>query len=409
METTSGDTSGDIITPYDEAGVADAVRAALADAKTLEIAGRGTLRGLGRPIQTARTLDLSQLAGVTLYEPEELVLSARPGTARAEIEEILAARGQMLAFEPADLGPLMGGAPCAGTLGGMFAANLAGPRRISHGAVRDHALGARAVSGRAEPFKSGGRVVKNVTGYDLPRLLCGSFGTLAVLTEITLKVLPRPPVEASLLVAGLSPARATEAMSAAMGSSCEVSGAAYLPEAVAARMPGIAAGSAVFRLEGVGPSVRARREMLAAVLARFGACTVIEEEASAALWRAVRDAAPFWGTGERAVWRISTRPTAGPLLAADLARDLGAETYCDWAGGLVWALLPGAASHADAVRAALAPHGGHATLVRAEAAERARVPVFQPEAPTLAALSARVKDSFDPARVLNPGRMHAGV
>ncbi|MEP9349739.1 glycolate oxidase subunit GlcE [Xanthobacter sp. KR7-225] len=405
------DTSGDIITPYDEAGVADAVRAARAERKSLEIAGRGTLRSLGRPVQTARTLDLSQLAGVTLYEPEELVLSARPGTARAEIEEMLAARGQMLAFEPADLGPLLGGDAGAGTFGGMFCVNLSGPRRISHGAVRDHALGARAVSGQGEIFKSGGRVVKNVTGYDLPRLLCGAFGTLAVITEITLKVLPRPATQESVLVAGLSPARAGEAMSAAMGSSCEVSGAAFLPADVAARVPGLAgaADAVVFRLEGVAPSVTARRAMLLKVLAPFGAGAVIAEEASVALWRAVRDAAPFWGTGGRAVWRISTTPTGGPLLGAALSRALGAQTYCDWAGGLVWACLPGAESHADAVRAALAPFGGHATLIRAEAAERARVPVFQPQAPTLAALSGRVKESFDPARVLNPGRMHAGV
>lgn len=401
----------DIVTPRDEDEVAEAVRAAAAQGRTLDIIGRGTRRTLGRPVQTDGTLDVSGLSEVTLYEPEELVLSARPGTPWRDIEEMLAAQGQMLAFEPADLGPLLGGEAGAGTLGGLFSINIAGPRRISHGAVRDHALGVRAVSGRGEVFKSGGRVVKNVTGYDLPRLLSGAFGTLAVLTEITLKVLPRPATQETVLVAGLAPQNAAEALSAAMGSACEVSGAAFLPEAIAARLPGLSgfSGGVALRLEGVPPSVAARKDMLIALLAPFGTASVLDEAASAALWAAVRDVKPFWDLGERAVWRISTRPAAGPALAARLSQDLGAEAYCDWAGGLVWACLPGEASHADEVRALLAPEGGHATLIRASAAERARVAVFQPEAGPLAALLRRVKESFDPAGVLNPGRMHAGL
>lgn len=400
---------GDIVTARDENEVAEAVRAAAADGAGLEVVGQGTKRALGRPSQAPRTLSLAQMSGVTLYEPEELVLSALPGTPRRDIEEMLAARSQMLAFEPADLGPLLGEPAEGGTLGGLFCVNLAGPRRISHGAVRDHALGVRAVSGRGEIFKSGGRVVKNVTGYDLPRLLAGAFGTLAVVTEITLKVLPRPALEETVLVPGLGAAQAAEALSAAMGSSCEVSGAAFLPDGIAERLPHLPGGAVVLRLEGVAPSVTARRAMLLSVLAPFGTGMVLEAEASRALWAAVRDVKPFWGLGERAVWRLSTAPTAGPPLAARLAAELGAEAYCDWAGGLVWACLPGEACHAEAVRAFLAPSGGHATLIRASAAERARVAVFQPEKGALAALQSRVKASFDPAGVLNPGRMQAGV
>lgn len=401
----------DIIAARDEQEVAEAVRTALGAGKTLDVRGHGSQQALGRPSQTDLTLDLSALSGVTLYEPEELVLSARAGTPRADIEEMVAARGQMLAFEPMDTGPLLGGTAGRGTIGGMFAVNLAGPRRISHGAVRDHALGIKAVSGRGEPFKSGGRVVKNVTGYDLPRLMAGAFGTLCIATEITLKVLPRPPMEETVIARVASPAEAAAALSAAMGSSCEVSGAAFLPEGVAGRLPGLSGSPALvaLRMEGVPPSVSARRAMLLKVLAGIGRAEVLETETSRPLWQAVRDVIPFAGSGERAVWRLSTQPKAGPELAAKLAADLGGEAYCDWAGGLIWLCLPGEAAHADDVRAALAPFGGHATLIRASAAERARTAVFQPLDGALAALTKRVKESFDPGLVLNPGRMHAGM
>ncbi|MGU3494513.1 glycolate oxidase subunit GlcE [Xanthobacteraceae bacterium A53D] len=401
----------DVVTMVDEAGLVAAVRAALEAGKTLDVVGRGSKRGLGRPAQTDWTLDLSGLSGVTLYEPEELILSAKGGTPLAEIEALLAANNQMLAFEPMDYGPLLGVAAGAGTFGGMVACNLAGPRRISHGAARDHALGARAVSGRAEAFKSGGRVVKNVTGYDLPRLLAGSYGTLAVISEMTMKVLPRPPMEETVVLPGVTPETAAKALSAAMGSSCEVSGAAYLPGPLAARMPELKLDAPVvlLRLEGFEPSVRARRAMLIQVLMPFGGVEVVEPAASRTLWAGVRDGLPFVGTGARAVWRISTAPAAGPALGAALARDLKGEFFCDWAGGLIWLLLPGEASEAAHVRAALAAHGGHATLVRATEAERAAVPVFQPLDSALAALTQRVKQSFDPAGILSPGRMYAGM
>lgn len=394
--------------------VVEAVSAANGARRTLEITGAGSKRGLGRPAAADTRLDLSALTGITLYEPEELVLSALPGTPRRDIEELLAASGQMLAFEPMDPGPLLGGSlpggPAqAGTLGGLFAVNLSGPRRISAGAARDHALGLKAVSGRGEAFKAGGRVVKNVTGYDLPRLFAGSFGTLGVMTEITLKVLPRPQTEETVLVPGLAADAAARAMSAAMGAPCEVSGAAFAPAGVAARLPGLgAADTVMLRLEGVPPSIAARRDLLAAALAPFGACAVLEAAASAPLWAAVRDVLPFADQGERALWRLSTAPAAGPALARLLCETLGAEAYCDWAGGLLWLSLPGEDSAAEAVRAALAPHGGHATLIRAPAAERSRAGVFQPLDGALKALTQRVKASFDPAGVLNPGRMHKG-
>ncbi|MFZ0457564.1 MAG: FAD-binding protein, partial [Rhodoplanes sp.] len=251
----------DTIKPRDAKEVEAAIAWALGDGKSLEIVGHRSKRALGRPSQTDATLDLSALAGVTLYEPEELVLSAKAGTPIAEIEALLASRGQALAFEPMDLGPLLGGTPGVGTIGGVLAANLSGPRRIKAGAARDHILGFAGVSGRGETFKSGGRVVKNVTGYDLSKLMAGSFGTLAAMTDVTVKTLPRAETEATVLVLGLDEARAVAAMTTAMGSSCDVSGAAHLPEKIALRASDdVPVGHAVtaLRLEGVAPSVEHR-------------------------------------------------------------------------------------------------------------------------------------------------------
>lgn len=229
----------DLLKPRDAKDVESAVAWALAEGKRLDVIGHGSKRGLGRPSQTDLTLDVSALSGVTLYEPEELVLSARAGTPIAEIEKLVAEKGQELAFEPLDYGPVLGLPSGRGTIGGMLAANLAGPRRIKAGAARDHFLGFTAVSGRGETFKSGGRVVKNVTGYDLCKLLAGSFGTLAVMTDVTIKTLPRAEAESTVMVLGLDDARAGQAMAEAMGSSCDISGAAHLPSHISAHFDGL--------------------------------------------------------------------------------------------------------------------------------------------------------------------------
>ena len=394
----------------------EAVAWAAAEGHPLEVAGRGSLRGLGRPVQAAHGIDLSGLTGITLYEPEELVLSARAGTPLAEIEAALAAERQQLAFEPSDLGPLLGVAAGQGSIGGTLACNLAGPRRIKAGAARDHFLGANAVSGRGEAFKCGGRVVKNVTGYDLCKLLAGSYGTLAILTDVTVKVMPAPEKTRTVLLPGLDDADARAAMTRALQSSHEVSGAAHLPAAIAARsaVSYVAqAGGAVtaLRVEGHGPSVDYRCAALREDLADLAECEELHSMNSAALWRELRDVVPFVGGPERPVWRVSVPPQDGARLVAAVARDLDAEYFYDWGGGLVW-LAPSAAGEdagAANLHAALGANGGHATLVRASTEVRAAVPVFQPQDPATAALTERIKDGFDPKRVLNPGRMYAGV
>ena len=397
----------DVLKVRDAKDVEAASRSALAEGKTLEIVGHGSKRGIGRAAQWDMSLDLSGLSGVTLYEPDELILSARAGTPIGDIEALLAASNQELAFEPMDYGPVLGGPPGRGTLGGALAANLSGPRRIKAGAARDHFLGFTAVSGRGETFKSGGRVVKNVTGYDLCKVLAGSWGTLAALTDVTVKVLPRAETGQTLLVLGLDDATAANAMSIAMGSPNDVSGAAHLPAPIAAQVAAQAGTSVTaLRLEGVAPSVAHRLRALEALLKPFGALAAMEEGPSRALWKIVREVKPF-ANDDRVLWRISTAPARGPQVAAALGE--GAEYFYDWAGGLVWAALPQSDDAGAAkVRGAVAG-SGHATLIRAPAALRAAVAVFEPQDAGVAALTKRIKESFDPKGVFGPGRMWAGV
>jgi glycolate oxidase FAD binding subunit len=402
----------------DAKDVENAVQWALGEGRALEILGQGSKRAIGRPPQTDLALDLSDLSGVTLYEPEELVLSAKAGTPLSEIEALVAGKGQRLAFEPMDCGQLLDSPIGRGTIGGTIAANLCGPRRLTAGATRDHLLGFAAVSGRGETFKSGGRVVKNVTGYDFCKLMSGSWGTLAVMTEVTVKTLPRPETEATVVMSGLDDAAATRAMTAAMGSACEVSGAAHLPAATAARFPmgaAVAAGRAltVLRLEGVAPSVAHRQAALQAALRPHGETAMIDDMVSRRLWMAIRDVAAFAAsrTGrDQPLWRISTTPTKGHELAARISGETEAEVLYDWAGGLLWIALPAAADGAAGlVRAVVGALGGHATLVRGPAQMRAAIDVFEPQDACLAALTKRVKEGFDPKGVLNPGRMWAHV
>ncbi len=393
----------------------EVVAAALAAGTPLEVLGRGSKRALGRPLELEAAVQVDGLAGIGLYEPEELVMAAACGTPLAEIEARLADNQQQLAFEPPDYGLLLGGAGGQATIGGVFACNLAGPRRIKAGAARDHLLGVQAVTGRGDLIKSGGRVVKNVTGYDLSKLLTGSYGTLGIMTELTFKVLPAAAETWTLLLAGLGHERAFGALRQALGSAHDVAGAAYLPAAAAARsavapVAAAAAGVAALRLEGPAPSVHYRAEALGELLtAAGGELDRLDAGASATLWREIRDVVLLPGEAP-ALWRVSLAPTAGGSLIDRLARALDLAWLADWAGGLLWLAVQGAEDGgAAAIRTALAGADGHATLIRGSRALRSAVPVFQPQAPALARLTARVKDSFDPQRILNPGRMYADL
>jgi glycolate oxidase FAD binding subunit len=395
--------------------VKEIVAGALADETPLLVLGAASKERFGRPLDLP-CLRVDGLSGISSYEPEELVMTIAAGTPMAEIEARLADNRQQLAFEPADYGALLDGEPGLGTIGGVLGCNLSGPRRIKAGAARDHFLGVQAVTGRGELIKAGGRVVKNVTGYDLCKLLAGSFGTLAVMTEVSVKVLPAAEETLTLLLAGLGPADGLGALRAAMASAHDVSGAAYLPPAAAARSAVAAAagtGVAALRLEGPGPSLRHRADALKDLLRLpAGEIDELDTPRSQALWREVRDVALLPTTG--ALWRISAAPGAGAALLDALA-PLHGQWLADWAGGLLW-LAPDEAvagglgdGGADMIRGALASLGGHATLIRADGRLRANVDVFQPQAVPLARLSARVKESFDPRHILNPGRMYRDI
>ena len=402
----------EILRPDTPEQALDAVKWALSAGEPLDIQGQGSKRGLGRPTAAGYRLDTGGLAGVNLYEPEELVLSASAGTPMAEIEGLLSQNRQQLAFEPADLGEFYGGAPGGQTVGGVLAANLSGPRRLKAGAARDHFLGFKAITGRGEEVKSGGRVVKNVTGYDLCKLLAGSHGTLAVMTEVTLKVLPAPEKSWTVLAYGLDDAAAARVMSAAGGSPHEVASLAHLPAAVATRSSvGYVrdAGRAVtaIRIEGPGPSVEYRAAALKAQFAGEAEMEELHSHNSATFWREVRDVASLLPAPGHAVWKLSTTPMEAAAAVEAIRRQQPCEAYYDWAGGLVWLALPeGVDAAAGPVRDAVAGRG-HATLMRASDAVRAAVPVFQPQSEALAALGRRVRGAFDPQHILNCGRMDA--
>ncbi len=363
----------------------------------LRIVGGGT-RDVGRPV-AGDALSVAGLRGITLYEPGALTLVARAGTPLAEVEAALAAEGQRLAFEPMDHRVLLGtkGAP---TIGGVVAVNVSGPRRVQAGACRDFLLGVRFVDGAGRILKSGGLVMKNVTGYDLVKLMAGSWGTLGVITEVSFKVQAIPEAQATLLLRGLDAREGVAALSRGFATPCDVSAAAH---ALAGMLDEGAL--TALRLEGSAASVRERMGRLAEALGGPG-WDVIEGGESADLWRRIRDVAPFAGR-EGALWRVSVKPTDGPALLEALQRAGQAhEALMDWGGGLVWLLVPeGGDAGAEAIRGALARLGGHARLERASADLRASIPVFQPEPEALARLSAGIRARFDPRGILNPGLM----
>ncbi len=400
------------LAPADEAEIAQAIGEARARATPLLLAGRATKDGILRPVQAETTLSLKNHAGVTLYAPNELILSARAGTPLAEIEALVAGAGQQIIAEPPDLAALLGETEGAQTLGGVVACNLSGPRRITAGAMRDHVMGLRAVNGAGEIIRAGGRVLKNVTGLDLCKLLTGSFGTLAAITEITLKVLPAAETTATLVLPGLDAQRGVAALAQALGAPFGVSAAAWLPRAQAARvgeLAGFAASVALVRIEDFRPSVLYRGERLRALLSEFGAAEILDEAPSRAVWRAVRDAAPLGPVGGHdAVWRVSVRPSAGPGIVA-VAEGLGGRCFLDWGGGLAWITAEASAETHRAITEAARAAGGVWWLMRAPAALRASLDVVPAEPAPLAAIARRVKAAFDPAFILNPGRIHVGL
>jgi glycolate dehydrogenase FAD-binding subunit len=386
-----------------------------ADTRTpLEVMGRGTKREVGRPVQYGAVLSTENLTGIQLYEPSELVLVARAGTPIGQIEQALTEYDQEMPFEPIDLGPVLGFGRGQGTVGGMVATNFSGSRRILSGSVRDHVLGVQAVNGSGETIRAGGRVMKNVTGYDLSRALSGSWGTLAVMTEVAIKVLPAQREVRTVLCFGLADPNGIEALCLAVGTPFEVSGTVHMHAELAERLSDqevANAGASVtaIRVENFPASARYRSSRLKQMLQAYAPALELDTLRSRAFWDEIKTLKMFQ-KADRPLWRISTVPTAAAKLVHNLARKIDVRVLYDWSGGLVWLETP-PISDAGAVeiRRNLAEIGGHATLIRAEAPARAAIDVFQPLDKPVMALTASLKRAFDPVGILNPGRMYPGI
>ncbi|RTL61462.1 MAG: glycolate oxidase subunit GlcE [Pseudonocardiaceae bacterium] len=391
--------------PQDEVEVAEIIRRAADRFSPLRIEGGGTKSSAGRPIRADTVLSSANLRGITMHEPSELIIQARSGTPVDVVQALLREKGQDLPFEPPSLSSLYGarGRP---TIGALAAMNLSGPRRISVGAARDCLLGVRFVNGRGEIVKSGGRVMKNVTGLDLVKLVAGSWGTLGFITEVTFKVLPSARASGTLCIEGLSDADAIEILTRAMGSSYDVSGAAHIPE----QDMDVPAQTLV-RIEGSSASVEVRANRLRALLGEGRTVLSFDEERSAAIWSGIRELTPLRVRSDEVVWRLSVPPDCAAEVTAFVGSKLeGARWYFDWSGGLIWLALPSRTeTEYNSVRMVIQKVGGHATLVRASEDVRRSVPVFQELPPALMAITAQLKHAFDPAGILNPSLMYERI
>lgn len=397
--------------PSNEHDLAHILSEAARGKHPIEIVAGGSKRRAGRPMEVEAEVSLRNLRGLIFYEPAEMVISVRAATPIAGVEAELAKHNQMLAFEPIDLGPMLGETPQSSTIGGMVATNMSGARRIAGAAVRDHVLGLRAVNGRGEAFKSGGRVMKNVTGYDLCRGLAGSWGTLAALTEVTLRAVPKPEETRSLLLFAQPDEIAIEVLSGAFGTPYEVTGAIHLHAPLVARLGhrvlnGTGSAVTALRVEGFSSSVAYRIGRLKEMFAAYGDMLELDHTASLSLWDELRRLSIFEGSTDP-VWRISTPPSIGPRVVGAISTYMPVLAAYDWSGGLVWLEVPASVDAGSAdIRRVIATRGGHATLIRAEPEVRRTVEVFQPLDAALQKLSLGLKQSFDPAGILNPCRMY---
>ncbi len=392
-----------VLTPTSLADLQQHIADAAGSGEPLALEGGGSKRWYGRPVAARETVSLAGFAGVVDYQPQELICIARPGTPLAELERLLEESGQMLAFEPPRWGE-------GATLGGTIACNLSGPRRFKAGAARDHLLGFQAITGRGDVIRGGGKVVKNVTGYDLSKLMCGSFGTLGAFTELCVKVVPRPETERTVVVPGLEEPEALALLRAVSRTPHEPSGLACLPAGTP--MPpsllgfaGHPTALALVRLEGPERSV-AERAAAVGALAK-GASIQLERIASRGLWRSLRELEPLHVPRGERLWRVSVPPERGHGVLETLRQRGFVRGFYDWGGGLVWAVLSADAD--SAVHPAARAAGGHARVLRNGPETRPAAEVFAPLPPAQRRLQEQLKRHFDPAGILNPGRMYAGV
>jgi len=396
------------VQPQTEDELAEVIRSAAEHLRPVEIVSGGTKRGLGRPIDAEIRLDVGRLSGVVCYEPDELIFTANAATPMAEIDAMLSEKDQMLGFAPADWAALYGKETGHATLGGVVGANACGARRLKAGAVRDHLIGCRFVNGTGETVKAGGRVVKNVTGFDVPKIMCGAFGTLGVLTELTFRVVPAPKRAPAIAIRNCTAEDGLSFLRQAARLPLEPTGLAYLPATVCSASKAMADaglahtnGVAVIRVEGAEDPII---DKLARLKSHFSKqdTMVLDDDAARALFREVEDGTPFLDH-DTDIWRLFV-PSTNALAAIGMSE--AHFWYADCAGEILWLGLPASREIAERLRENAKNIGGYATLMRAEDNARARIPVFEPEPPARAALSRAVKTAFDPLHILNPGRMY---
>lgn len=389
-------------TPKSEAELAEIVKHAYAKNIKLEIKGGGT-RPIGNPVIADKVLSTSKLSNISLYEPGALTIVASAGATLEQVKKLLAKEGQHLPFEPTDFTKLLKtkGSP---TIGSVVTTANSGPRRIQVGAARDALIGVRFVNGEGDIIKNGGRVMKNVTGYDLVKLMAGSYGTLGVLTEVSFKILPKPETAACILIHGLNEPAAISVLAKALGSPFDISGAAHTPAGLDGKPV------TMIRIEGFEKSVAYRAEQLKILIAPLlpaDAEIVLETKAAniAAGWKWVSDVEPF-AEKQGAVWKLSVKPSDGPKLVEKVSNQIDCKALYDWGGGLIWLLVPDAEFASESlIREIVGSFNGHATLIRASEDVRSQVEAFQPEHSTIQNLSEKLRLQLDPKGILNPGKM----
>ncbi len=399
----------DSLTPRDDKDIEDAIKAAIESSVSLAVQGSGRHEGVGHIVRANTVLDLAQISGIVMYEPDELVMAVKAATPLSDIVKTLDEAGQMLAFDP-PFGSIDG--DIRGTIGGVMAVNLSGSRRLTAGAARDYLLGFKAISGRGEAFQSGGRVVKNVTGYDLSKLMAGSYGTLAVMHELTFKTMPKFEDSAALLIAVPDYAAASQIINAVFASPFEVAAAAIIPPYAASlsqisELRGI---TAAIRIEGLSLSIESRLSGMAQILAGFGDCAVLDNSRADRLHAELREAALLPNRDKNFIWKLSCPPASGGDILAAIDKMPQASAFADWGGGLIWVSHPPQNNGGEtALRQLVSDCGGHATLIHAPDEWRDAATPFHPQPPALAALSKRIKANFDPFNVLNPGRIYKDI
>ena len=406
--------------PRNEKEVSDFIKKFYKSNIPIELIGSGSKKNIGKPLQCEKTLNLSKISGIIEYFPEELYIKVKACTPMNVIEEKLKKYNQQLAFEPIDFGHLFSGKSNYGTAAGQVSCNISGPRRFKVGSVRDHVLGFKGVNGKGEIIKSGGVVVKNVTGYDLTKLICGSYGTLVALTEITFKVLPSPQESETLIVHNLKLEKATDLLEKAISSSNDISGASFLP--VEPKCSGCVmniektfklndlkhGGSlTAIRMEGSKNSIDERMKSLIKELKiTDNAVSYLQTYQSEIFWKKLKNLELF-ASSKNNIIRIVIPPAESIQLIYQFSNKF--KYYLDWGGALLWMEAYELTEEMfESIRKKVVKHGGYATMIK-----NSYFLPFVEEVFTINRarfnISQNIKKSFDPRRILNPGKMYTGI